>query len=107
MKIVYRITYPNGKIYVGMDLTNSINYFGSAGDALIARDFTPEQRRSFSVTRDVLWASETASDQEVRAVELSLIRALHANDPTVGYNRLPRFKPGQNHGEAPASSTEA
>jgi hypothetical protein len=29
MKIIYKITYPNGKIYVGSDLTDSINYFGS------------------------------------------------------------------------------
>jgi hypothetical protein len=28
-KQVYRITYPNGKIYVGMDLTGSLTYFGS------------------------------------------------------------------------------
>ncbi len=30
MKIIYKITYPNGKIYDGSDLTDSINYFGSA-----------------------------------------------------------------------------
>ncbi len=24
-KVVYKITYPNGKIYIGKDLTNSIN----------------------------------------------------------------------------------
>ena len=30
MKVIYKITYPNGKIYVGKDLTASINYFGSA-----------------------------------------------------------------------------
>ena len=28
-KQVYKITYPNGKIYVGMDLTGAISYFGS------------------------------------------------------------------------------
>jgi hypothetical protein len=28
-KQVYKITYPNGKIYIGMDLTGSISYFGS------------------------------------------------------------------------------
>jgi hypothetical protein len=28
--VVYKITYPNGKIYVGQDVTDSINYFGSA-----------------------------------------------------------------------------
>ena len=40
MKVVYKITYPNGKIYVGMDVTDSINYFGSADSRLIASDFT-------------------------------------------------------------------
>ena len=89
-KIVYRITYPNGKIYVGMDLTDSITYFGSASAALIAQDFTAEARRSFTVTRDVLWQSDTASDRAVRAVERGLIVALRANDPAIGYNRWPR-----------------
>jgi len=28
--VVYRITYPNGKIYIGQDVTDSINFFGSA-----------------------------------------------------------------------------
>ena len=40
MKIIYKITYPNGKIYVGMDLTDSINYFGSGSHAAVAADFT-------------------------------------------------------------------
>ena len=40
MNVVYRITYPNGKIHIGQDRTNSINYFGSASDALIASDFS-------------------------------------------------------------------
>ena len=65
MKVSYKITYPNGKIYVGQDLTDSINYFGSAHSELIARDFTREQRRDFTIRRQILWESETASDQEV------------------------------------------
>lgn len=28
-KQVYKITYPNGKIYVGSDLTGTLTYFGS------------------------------------------------------------------------------
>jgi hypothetical protein len=28
-KQIYKITYPNGKIYVGMDLTGSLLYVGS------------------------------------------------------------------------------
>jgi hypothetical protein len=30
VKVVYKITYPNGKIYIGSDVTDSANYFGSA-----------------------------------------------------------------------------
>jgi len=89
MNVVYRITYPNGKIYIGQDRTNSINYFGSASDELIARDFTPETRRSFTVTRDVLWESETASRVEVTRMEIEFIRRFRSNDPDVGYNQTP------------------
>ena len=28
MKVIYKITYPNGKICIGKDLTDSINYLG-------------------------------------------------------------------------------
>jgi len=93
MNVVYRITYPNGKIYIGQDRTNSINYFGSASDALIAKDFTPEQRQSFSVTRDILWQSETATRAEVSQVEIEYIVRLGANDPRVGYNQYPLHRP--------------
>lgn len=92
MKVVYRITYPNGKIYVGQDLTDSINYFGSVSDELIATDFTREQRRDFVIRKEILWESATATDQEVTAKEIELIRALRSNDPAVGYNRWPRFR---------------
>jgi hypothetical protein len=92
MNVVYRITYPNGKIYVGQDRTNSINYFGSASDALIAKDFTPEQRRSFTVTREILWQSETASRAEVTQVEIKYIHRLRSNDPSIGYNQFPLLR---------------
>jgi hypothetical protein len=42
MKVIYKITYPNNKIYIGKDLTNSINYFGSANNELISKDFSAE-----------------------------------------------------------------
>lgn len=90
MKVVYKITYPNGKIYVGQDVTDSINYFGSASSALIAQDFTREQRRSFTVTREILWESETATTGEINAKEREFILLLRANDPDVGYNQWPR-----------------
>ncbi len=92
MKVVYKIAYPNGKIYVGKDLTDNINYFGSADADLIAGDFSREERRSFTVTREILWESQTATDREVARVEIAFIRRLGSNHPAVGYNRWP--KPG-------------
>jgi len=93
MKVIYKITYPNGKIYVGMDLTDSVNYFGSASHAVVAADFTREARRDFTVRREILWESETATDAEVRAKEIEMIVANRSNDPAIGYNQWPKCKP--------------
>ena len=38
MNVIYKITYPNGRIYIGQDRTDDINYFGSAESDLVARD---------------------------------------------------------------------
>jgi hypothetical protein len=91
MKLIYKITYPNGKIYVGQDRTDSINYFGSPSDELIARDFSREQRQVFTVTREILWESETASNAELCRKEVEFIAAFRSNDPEIGYNQWPRF----------------
>ena len=93
MKVIYKITYPNGKIYIGRDLTDSINYFGSADSSLIAADFTREQRRDFTIRREILWESEDASDAEVSRREVEFIRQYRSNDPAVGYNRWPLLRP--------------
>ncbi|HEX6978809.1 MAG TPA: GIY-YIG nuclease family protein [Alphaproteobacteria bacterium] len=93
MKVVYKITWPNGKIYVGSDLTDSITYFGSPDKKLIEADFpTREARRDMVVRREILWESETASDAEVLRKEQELIVALRANDPAIGYNKTPRHR---------------
>ena len=90
-KVVYKITRPNGKIYVGSDLTDTLRYFGSVDNSLLEQDFTREQRRDFVVRKEILWESDSASDSEVRAMEVKFIRELRANDPSVGYNRCPPF----------------
>lgn len=92
MKVIYKITYPNGKIYVGKDLTGTLNYFGSANSNLIEKDFTPEQMRDFTIRKQILWESETALDKEVNLKEVEFINALKSNDPSIGYNQWPRFK---------------
>jgi hypothetical protein len=91
VKVIYKVTYPNNKIYVGQDITDSINYFGSASSALIAKDFTRDQRRDFTVRKQLLWESESASDAEVNRKEAEFIVALQANNPAIGYNQWPRF----------------
>ncbi len=87
------ITYPNGKIYVGQDRTNSINYFGSASSESIARDFTEEQRRDFAIRRTILWESASASLAEITQKETELIRQFESSNPAVGYNRWPKYVP--------------
>jgi hypothetical protein len=92
MSVIYRITYPNGKIYIGQDRTDSINYFGSASSELIAQDFTQEERRDFTIRKEILWESSTASQSEVSQKEIEFIRQFRSNDPRIGYNQWPKLK---------------
>ena len=92
LNVVYKITYPNGKIYIGQDVTDSINYFGSASSDLIAKDFSREQRRDFTIRREILWESASASASEVTRKEIELILEHSSNNPAVGYNQWPRFR---------------
>jgi hypothetical protein len=92
MKVIYKITYPNGKIYVGKDLTDTLNYFGSADSKLIEKDFSREEKRDFTVRKQILWESESASDSEVSQKEIELIVKLRSNNPAIGYNQWPKFK---------------
>lgn len=92
VKTIYKITYPNGKIYIGQDLTDSINYFGSANSKIIEKDFTRDERRSFTITKEILWESKTASKQQINKKEVEYIKKFQSNNPEVGYNRWPKFK---------------
>jgi hypothetical protein len=90
VKVIYKITYPNGKIYIGQDVTDSINYFGSASSKLIEVDFTREQRHDFTIRKEILWESETAAESEVNEAELLFILKYKSNDSLIGYNRWPK-----------------
>lgn len=92
MKVIYKIHYPNGKIYIGKDLTDSINYFGRANNDLIEKDFKREQKDNFTITKEILWKSDTANDKEVNKKEIELILLHQSNNPTIGYNQFPKFK---------------
>jgi hypothetical protein len=91
MNVIYKITYPNDKIYFGQNRTDSTNHFGSASSELIAKDFTHKHGRDFTIRKVILWESKTASPKEVSQKEIEFILKLRSNDPTVGYNQWPKF----------------
>jgi len=92
MKVVYKITYPNKKIYVGQDTTDSyMTYFGSGDRDYIQKDFTPEEMKKFCICKEILWSSETATPEELKQQEDYYIETLGANDPSKGYNLRPKF----------------
>ncbi len=95
MKQVYKITHPTGKIYIGKDSIGSARYMGSPNMHLVNSDFAnllPEQRRDYSIRKEILWESELASDAEVTHKEIEFITQLKANNPAIGYNRWPKFR---------------
>jgi hypothetical protein len=94
-KQVYKITYPTGKIYVGKDSIGSYRYFGSPNMDIVNADFLllPEaQRNDYFIRKQILWESDTATEAELLAMEIKLIRENKSNDPCIGYNRYPPFK---------------
>lgn len=94
MKQIYKITYPNDKIYIGKDLTGTLTYFGSVDSKYVEADFSPEQRRVFQVTKEIIWESSDAPDEQVNAKEVELIRSFGSNNPSIGYNRWPKLREG-------------
>lgn len=96
MKQVYKITYPTGKIYIGKDLYGSNRYIGSPNPDIVNADFeklTEEQRKDYTIRKQILWESEEATESELSKKEVEMIRKYQANDPKIGYNRWPKFVP--------------
>jgi len=94
MKQIYKITYPTGKIYIGKDSVGSYRYFGSPDIEVVNADFEnlpAEIRKSYSVHKEILWESDSCSEEELAAKEVEYIRLHRSNDPKVGYNRWPKF----------------
>lgn len=91
--IVYKITFPNGKIYVGKDIGepgHSLRYFGSWHNETVEADFTEQELRDFTLRKTVLF--ESGDKNEVTLKESEYIRALQSNLPDIGYNRSHRPK---------------
>jgi hypothetical protein len=90
---VYKVTYPNGKIYVGVDHIGMVSYFGSPSiraKERINADLA-EHRLDMTVRKEILWESDSATKAEARAMEVKLIRETGANNPAIRYNLAPRW----------------
>lgn len=88
-KVIYKITYPNGKIYVGKDLTNTLTYFGSVKSEYVAKDFTEEEMKDFTIRKEIIYEADTK--EEINKIEAQLIREHQSNNPKIGYNQWPKF----------------
>lgn len=86
--VVYKITFPNGKIYIGKDiggLGHSLRYFGSWDNEAVSADFTKEELSKFTLTKEILFESNNKS--EVSKKEHELINLHRSNNHDLGYNR--------------------
>jgi hypothetical protein len=89
--VIYKITFPNGKIYVGKDIGgsgHSLRYFGSWNNALVAQDLTKEQMSDFTLRKEILF--ESNDKNEVSKKEGEFILALRSNEVAIGYNQTHR-----------------
>lgn len=86
--VVYKITFPNGKIYVGKDVGkngHSLRYFGSWDNDIVEADFSKEELSSFILKKEIIFESDDQS--KVNEMEHLLINYHRSNDPKIGYNR--------------------
>lgn len=94
MKVIYKITYPTGKIYIGQDVTDDrLRYYGSPSKRVLEQDTDREALRDFTIRKQILWESETAENSEVTEREKQFILQYRSNDPSIGYNLRPKFRP--------------
>lgn len=91
--VVYKLTFPNGKIYIGKDIGgsgHSMRYFGSWNNRLVEQDFTKEQLTKFTLNKEILFESE--DKKLIGKKENEYIRKYNSNDPLIGYNQTLRKK---------------
>lgn len=88
--IIYKLTFPNGKIYIGKDVSrngHSLRYFRSWDNELVMSDFTDEELRDFTVRKQILF--ESTDKNEVSKREYEFIKKYNSNNYNIGYNRNP------------------
>jgi hypothetical protein len=94
MKVIYKITYPNGKIYIGKDSTgDNLRYFGSPDREYLEKDFPLERQQDITLRKEILFSDNDISETELVKKENELIVKYESNNPKKGYNLIPHFAP--------------
>jgi hypothetical protein len=75
---------------IGIGLASYLGSPSIRAKELINADLA-EHRLDFTVRKEILWESDSATDAEARAIEVKLIRETGANNPAIGYNLTPRW----------------
>ena len=94
MKQIYKISYPTGKIYVGKDSVGSYRYYGSPDMDIVNEDFMslPDHiRKDYTIRKEILWESDDCTESELSKKEVEFIKLFGSNNPSIGYNRWPKF----------------
>src|SRR4051794_35455026 len=53
--VIYKITYPDGRIYIGQDRTDDAVYFGSCDLDQIRAAYPLKEGEVFTMTKEILW----------------------------------------------------
>jgi hypothetical protein len=51
-----------------------------------------EIRLDYTIRKQILWESETASEKELSEKEVEFIKYYQSNKPKIGYNQWPKHK---------------
>lgn len=93
---VFKITFPNGKIYVGSDTarTARLDFFKYFGSPLKAKTEMLEElgeylegQHAYVLKKEILHSEEEVCVGDILRIEQEFIKSLHAKNPEVGYNR--------------------
>ena len=92
---VYKIIFPNGKIYVGADwgrnaTTDVVSYFGSfkkSAHLILEEHQAHINNKSFTITKEILYEAFNQTPEHIRKKERKFITQLDAKNPNIGYNK--------------------
>lgn len=93
---VFKITFPNNKIYIGSDTAKTarldfFKYFGSPAkakdDMLNELGAYLTSKEIYILKKDILYAQENVRVGDILKIEQRFIKEFNAREPSIGYNR--------------------